>query len=103
MEIISRYAQKKNSNSLKSGAQLVLAIGEIAKTLKKQEGANVPTLWNQKQEKDFFVKSLEVAAPEQLFYITKDKRYLAYWPKNYDGAKTRFCPTLWGQIRFYYI
>lgn len=48
----------------------------------------MPTLWNQNQEKDFFIKSLEFATPEQLFYITKDKRYLAYWPKNYDGTKT---------------
>ncbi len=48
----------------------------------------MPTLWNQNQEKDFFIKSLEFATPEQLFYITKDKRYLAYWPKNYNGAKT---------------
>jgi len=46
------------------------------------------TLWNQNQEKDFFVKSLEFATPEQLFYITKNKQYLAYWPKNYDGIKT---------------
>lgn len=46
------------------------------------------TLWNKNQEKDFFVKSLEFATPEQLFYVTKDKKYLAYWPKNYDGAKT---------------
>ncbi|HON87879.1 MAG TPA: hypothetical protein PK074_11785 [Spirochaetales bacterium] len=46
------------------------------------------TLWNQNQEKDFFIKSLEFATPEQLFYITKDKKYLAYWPKNYDGTKT---------------
>ncbi len=45
------------------------------------------TLWNQNQEKDFFIKSLEFATPEQLFYITKNKKYLAYWPKNYDGAK----------------
>jgi len=48
----------------------------------------MPTLWNQNQEKDFFIKSLEFATPEQLFYITKNKKYLAYWPKNYDGAKT---------------
>jgi len=46
------------------------------------------TLWNKDQEKDFFIKSLEFATPEQLFYITKNKKYLAYWPKNYDGAKT---------------
>lgn len=45
-------------------------------------------LWDQNQEKDFFIKSLEFAAPEQLFYVTKDKKYLAYWTKNYDGIKT---------------
>jgi hypothetical protein len=46
------------------------------------------TLWNKNQEKDFFIKSLEFATPGQLFYVTKDKRYLAYWPKNYAGTKT---------------
>jgi hypothetical protein len=44
--------------------------------------------WNQNQEKDFFIKSLEFATPEQLFYLTKDRKYLAYWPINYDGTKT---------------
>jgi len=48
----------------------------------------MPTLWNQNQEKDFFIKSLEFATPEQLFYVTKNKKHLAYWPKNYDGTKT---------------
>jgi len=48
----------------------------------------MPTLWNKDQEKDFFIKSLEFATPEQLFYITKNKKYLAYWPKNYEGVKT---------------
>lgn len=46
------------------------------------------TLWNKSQERDFFVKSLEFATPEQLFYLAKDKKYYAYWPKNYDGRKT---------------
>jgi hypothetical protein len=46
------------------------------------------TLWNKEKEKDFFIKSLEFATPEQLFYVTKDKRFLAYWPKNYGGTKT---------------
>jgi len=46
------------------------------------------TLWNQNQEKDFFTKSLLFAEPEQLFYITTNGKYLAYWPKDYDGAKT---------------
>lgn len=48
----------------------------------------MPTLWNQNQEIDFFIKSLEFATPEQLFYVTKNKKHLAYWPKKYDGAKT---------------
>ena len=45
-------------------------------------------LWTKEQEIDFFTKSLEVASPEQLFYTTKDKKYYAYWPKNYKGTKT---------------
>ncbi len=45
-------------------------------------------LWTKEQETDFFTKSLEVASPEQLFYPTKDKKYHAYWPKNYKGTKT---------------
>ncbi|MFH1771842.1 MAG: hypothetical protein ABH872_03410 [Candidatus Omnitrophota bacterium] len=45
------------------------------------------TFWNQNQEKDFFIKSLEFAAPEQLFCTTKDKKLYAYWPKNYKGQK----------------
>ena len=46
------------------------------------------SLWTKEQEIDFFTKSLEVASPEQLFYTTKDKKYYAYWPKSYKGAKT---------------
>lgn len=46
------------------------------------------TLWNRDQEKEFFKKSLELATPEQLFYTAKDKRYYAYWPKDYRGVKT---------------
>lgn len=45
-------------------------------------------LWFRDNEKNFFIKSLEFAASEQLFYVTGDKKYLAYWPKNYNGAKT---------------
>ena len=49
---------------------------------------NIPRLWNKDVEKEFFTKTLEVATPEQIFYVTKDGRYLAYWPKNYKGVKT---------------
>lgn len=45
-------------------------------------------LWAKETETDFFIKSLEVASPEQLFYVTKDRKYYAYWPKNYKGTKT---------------
>ena len=40
------------------------------------------TLWNKNQEKDFFIKSLEFATPEQLFYVTKDKKYWPIGPKT---------------------
>jgi len=49
---------------------------------------NSKTLWNQEQEKLFFIKSLEVASTEQLFYITEDHRYVAYWPRKYSDKKT---------------
>jgi len=45
------------------------------------------TLWNKQQEIDFFTKSLKVATPEQLFYVSEDGRYYAYWPKSYGGEK----------------
>ncbi len=45
-------------------------------------------LWNKDEEFKFFAKSLGVASPEQLFYVTNDGRYLAYWPKGYKGEKT---------------
>ncbi len=43
------------------------------------------TLWNKQQEIDFFVSSLKIATPEQLFYIADDGHYYAYWPKNHKG------------------
>jgi hypothetical protein len=36
----------------------------------------------------FFTSSRRLATPEQLFYRSDDKRYLAYWPKGYEGEKT---------------
>ncbi len=46
------------------------------------------TLWNKTQEEKFFLKSLEFATPEQLFYQTNNNRLYAYWPKGYKGKKT---------------
>ncbi len=45
-------------------------------------------LWNKDVEKKFFNESIEFATPEQLFYVTDDNRYVAYWPKNYPGKKS---------------
>ncbi|MEA2006154.1 MAG: hypothetical protein U9O50_07880 [Acidobacteriota bacterium] len=45
-------------------------------------------LWNKDTEIEFFKKSLALTTPEQLFYKTSDNRYLAYWPKGYEGQKT---------------
>lgn len=45
-------------------------------------------LWTKEREVDFFIKSLKIATPEQLFYVTKDGKYYAYWPRNYKGVKT---------------
>ncbi len=46
------------------------------------------TLWNKNEEYKFFKKTLEIASPEQLFYITEDGKYVAYWPKGYRGKKS---------------
>ena len=45
-------------------------------------------LWNKNQEKLFFNKSKDFASHEQLFNKTDDGRYVAYWPKNYEGVKS---------------
>ncbi len=43
--------------------------------------------WNKEVERRFFTESVKFATPEQLFYVTDKNRYLAYWPKGYDGKK----------------
>ena len=45
-------------------------------------------LWSKTQEKIFFEKSKNFASYDQLFYKANDGRYLAYWPKGYNGPKT---------------
>ncbi|RLF72377.1 MAG: hypothetical protein DRN40_00415 [Thermoplasmata archaeon] len=47
-----------------------------------------PRLWSKDEERIFFKKTLEIATPEQLFYLTDNGRFLAYWPKKYKGKKT---------------
>ena len=45
-------------------------------------------LWSKRQEKIFFEKSRNFASYDQLFYKTNDDRYVAYWPKGYNGPKS---------------
>ncbi|MAT59939.1 MAG: hypothetical protein CMF23_18355 [Ignavibacteriae bacterium] len=45
-------------------------------------------LWTKDKEIDFFLSSRKFATPEQLFYVSDDKKYFAYWPKSYKGSKT---------------
>jgi hypothetical protein len=45
-------------------------------------------LWNKDVERRFFTESIKFATPEQLFYVTGKNKYLAYWPKGYDGKKS---------------
>jgi hypothetical protein len=45
-------------------------------------------LWNKETEIKFFNNSASFATPEQLFYISDDNRYFAYWPKSYKGKKS---------------
>jgi len=45
-------------------------------------------LWDKEVEKRFFTESFHFASPEQLFYVTNDNRYVAYWPKKYRSKKS---------------
>ncbi len=45
-------------------------------------------LWSKDQEKRFFSEALKLAGLEQLFYLSADGRYYAYWPKGYVGTKS---------------
>ncbi|MCZ7400191.1 MAG: hypothetical protein O8C62_11060 [Candidatus Methanoperedens sp.] len=45
-------------------------------------------LWDKDVEKRFFTESMGFATPEQLFYVTDNDKYVAYWPKGYLGEKS---------------
>ena len=45
-------------------------------------------MWSKNSEISFFKECENFASPEQLFYLTEDNKYLAYWPKNYKGKKS---------------
>lgn len=44
-------------------------------------------LWSQDQEITFFTEARQFASLEQLFYLSDEGRYYAYWPKSYKGKK----------------
>lgn len=45
-------------------------------------------LWNKEVEQRFFSEAQKFATTEQLFYVSDAGKYLAYWPKSYDGKKS---------------
>jgi len=45
-------------------------------------------LWSKNKEIEFFTESRKFATPEQLFYLSNDNKYYAYWPKGYTGIKS---------------
>lgn len=45
-------------------------------------------LWNKEVEQRFFNEAQKFVTPEQLFYVSDAGKYLAYWPKGYDGTKS---------------
>lgn len=45
-------------------------------------------LWDREEEIKFFTEARKFATVEQLFYVSNDGRYYAYWPKKYKGPKT---------------
>jgi len=48
----------------------------------------MPDLWTKEKEIEFFKKSRNFATPEQLFCVSDDNRYFAYWPKSHEGEKS---------------
>ncbi len=48
----------------------------------------MPSLWTKDKEVEFFTESRKFATSEQLFYVSDDSRYYAYWPKDYKGTKS---------------
>ena len=49
----------------------------------------MPELWTKGKETEFFRQALEnFAEPEQIFYISDNGKYYAYWPKSYKGKKS---------------
>ncbi len=45
-------------------------------------------MWSKDTELLFFKESRKIVSDEQLFYVTDDNRYVAYWPNDYKGKKS---------------
>lgn len=44
-------------------------------------------LWNKEVERSFFSEQFKSYTAEELFYVTKEDKYLAYWPKGNKDKK----------------
>ncbi len=60
----------------------------MKKSYIKRKVNKMVKLWDQQTEKKFFTTALNLTTKEQLFYKTKDGKFVAYWPKGYDGPKS---------------
>lgn len=49
---------------------------------------SINNMWSQNTELLFFKSCENFASPEQLFYITNENKYFAYWQKDYYGKKS---------------
>jgi len=49
---------------------------------------SVNNMWSKNAELSFFSECESFASPEQLFYVTDDDKYVAYWPNSYKGKKS---------------
>jgi hypothetical protein len=56
--------------------------------LEKGKIAQMEKLWNKEVEQRFFNEAQKFATSEQLFYVSDAGKYLAYWPKDYNGRKS---------------
>ena len=56
--------------------------------MKAKDKQTMTNLWNKEEEIKFFLSSLKSYKPNQLFYLSSDNRYYAYWPKSYKGRKS---------------
>jgi len=60
----------------------------MGKVYLQERSGRMKELWSKEQEIRFFTEARKFAAPEQLFYLSDDNKYYAYWPKSYGGSKS---------------